>query len=93
MCGAIPPIPITFSWRGFYLSTGTNLPLPLPSTPYSDLRTSSSSLQVYSCFNVSENIASSCPSVYVYSTKSFEHLFQFRELYHLISICRQLCSS
>jgi hypothetical protein len=27
MCGAIPPLPNTPSWRGAELSTGTNLPL------------------------------------------------------------------
>jgi hypothetical protein len=26
MRGAIPPLPITSSWRGAYLSTGTTLP-------------------------------------------------------------------
>jgi hypothetical protein len=31
MLGAIPPLPNTSSWRGAWLSTGTNLPLALPS--------------------------------------------------------------
>jgi hypothetical protein len=30
MCGAVPPLPNTSSWRGAWLSTGTSLHLPLP---------------------------------------------------------------
>jgi hypothetical protein len=34
MRGAIHPLPNTSSWRGAHLSTGTTLPLPLPSEDY-----------------------------------------------------------